>query len=135
MVCIKDRARVHSALTLFNSVTYPNITHTDSNCQCNICIHVGTQLVRKGLKHSQHNTIAEHRLVGLFVGLSLSHISTAGIDEFPVFVYLCPQGIMLVYDITQEQTFSNVSKWMRNIEEVRVTLYVYLCKQVCDFSV
>jgi len=26
---------------------------------------------------------------------------------------------MLVYDITQEQTFANVTKWMRNIEEVR----------------
>ena len=29
------------------------------------------------------------------------------------------QGILLVYDITQEQTFVNVSKWLRNIEEVR----------------
>ncbi len=28
-----------------------------------------------------------------------------------------PQGILLVYDITQEQTFANVTKWMRNIEE------------------
>lgn len=27
---------------------------------------------------------------------------------------------MLVYDITQEQTYSNVSKWLRNIEEVSV---------------
>ena len=25
---------------------------------------------------------------------------------------------MLVYDITQEQSFANVSKWLRNIEEV-----------------
>ena len=31
---------------------------------------------------------------------------------------LSMQGIMLVYDITQEQTYSNVSKWLRNIEEV-----------------
>ena len=29
---------------------------------------------------------------------------------------------MLVYDITQEQTYSNVSKWLRNIEEVRTNL-------------
>jgi len=28
------------------------------------------------------------------------------------------QGIMLVYDITQEKTFDNISKWLRNIEEV-----------------
>ena len=25
---------------------------------------------------------------------------------------------MLVYDITEEQSFANVSKWLRNIEEV-----------------
>ena len=37
-------------------------------------------------------------------------------------MYLCVQGIMLVYDITQEQTYSNVSKWLRNIEEVRTNL-------------
>ena len=30
------------------------------------------------------------------------------------------QGIMLVYDITQEKTFDNISKWLRNIEEVRM---------------
>ena len=29
---------------------------------------------------------------------------------------------MLVYDITQEQTYSNVSKWLRNIEEVSTSL-------------
>ena len=29
---------------------------------------------------------------------------------------------MLVYDITQEQTYSNVSKWLRNIEEVSAIL-------------
>ena len=27
---------------------------------------------------------------------------------------------MLVYDITQEKTFDNISKWLRNIEEVIV---------------
>ena len=25
---------------------------------------------------------------------------------------------MLVYDITQEKTFDNIAKWLRNIEEV-----------------
>ena len=29
-----------------------------------------------------------------------------------------PQGIILVYDITREETFRNVVKWMRNIEDV-----------------
>ncbi|CAH3161671.1 unnamed protein product, partial [Porites lobata] len=27
------------------------------------------------------------------------------------------QGIILVYDITQEKIFENISKWLRNIEE------------------
>ena len=26
---------------------------------------------------------------------------------------------MLVYDITQEKTFDNIAKWLRNIDEVR----------------
>ena len=36
------------------------------------------------------------------------------------------QGIMLVYDITQEKTFDNISKWLRNIEEVILT------RKACD---
>lgn len=29
------------------------------------------------------------------------------------------QGIMLVYDITNEKSFDNIRNWIRNIEEVR----------------
>lgn len=29
------------------------------------------------------------------------------------------QGIMLVYDITNEKSFDNIKNWIRNIEEVR----------------
>ena len=35
------------------------------------------------------------------------------------------QAIMLVYDVTKERTFTNVSKWLRNIEEVRVSVHTY----------
>ena len=31
---------------------------------------------------------------------------------------------MLVYDITQEKTFDNIAKWLRNIDEVRPSLMV-----------
>ena len=34
---------------------------------------------------------------------------------------------MLVYDITQEKTFDNISKWLRNIEEVRVQTEELVC--------
>lgn len=44
----------------------------------------------------------------------LNAVSMKHQSEF--FQYL--QGIMLVYDITQEKTFDNISKWVRNIEEV-----------------
>ena len=29
------------------------------------------------------------------------------------------QGIMLVYDITNEKSFENIRNWIRNIEEVK----------------
>lgn len=35
-------------------------------------------------------------------------------------VSLPTQGIMLVYDITNEKSFDNIRNWIRNIEEVRV---------------
>lgn len=36
------------------------------------------------------------------------------------FVSLPAQGIMLVYDITNEKSFDNIRNWIRNIEEVRL---------------
>lgn len=36
-------------------------------------------------------------------------------------------GIMLVYDITNEKTFENIVKWLRNIDEVNMiaNFFVY----------
>lgn len=45
---------------------------------------------------------------------------TAGQERFHTITtsyYRGAMGIMLVYDITQEKTFDNISKWLRNIEE------------------
>ena len=36
-------------------------------------------------------------------------------------VFFFMQGVMLVYDITEEKTFDNIPKWLRNIEEVILT--------------
>ena len=41
------------------------------------------------------------------------------------------QGIMLVYDITQEETFDSISKWLRNIEEVIMTENNLISKERC----
>ena len=30
------------------------------------------------------------------------------------------QGILLVYDITNEKSFDNIRNWIRNIEEVKI---------------
>ncbi|KAK3729803.1 hypothetical protein QZH41_013333 [Actinostola sp. cb2023] len=46
---------------------------------------------------------------------------TAGQERFHTITtsyYRGAMGIMLVYDITQEKTFENISKWLRNIEEL-----------------
>ena len=29
---------------------------------------------------------------------------------------------MLVYDVTNQKSFDNISKWLRNIEEVKITI-------------
>lgn len=45
---------------------------------------------------------------------------TAGQERFHTITtsyYRGAMGIMLVYDITQEKTFENIAKWLRNIDE------------------
>ena len=42
---------------------------------------------------------------------------------------------MLVYDITEEQSFANVTKWLRNIEEVSVILTIYIIILLLFFKV
>jgi GTPase SAR1 family protein len=47
---------------------------------------------------------------------------TAGQERFHTITtsyYRGAMGIMLVYDITNHKTFENISKWLRNIDEVR----------------
>ena len=46
---------------------------------------------------------------------------TAGQERFHTITtsyYRGAMGIMLVYDITNQKTFDNISKWLANIDEV-----------------
>jgi len=46
---------------------------------------------------------------------------TAGQERFHTITtsyYRGAMGIILVYDITSAKTFENISKWLRNIDEV-----------------
>lgn len=50
---------------------------------------------------------------------------TAGQERFHTITtsyYRGAMGIMLVYDITNEKTFENIVKWLRNIDEVCIIL-------------
>ena len=52
---------------------------------------------------------------------------TAGQERFHTITtsyYRGAMGIMLVYDITNAKTFENISKWLRNIDEVRTLFSV-----------
>lgn len=54
---------------------------------------------------------------------------TAGQERFHTITtsyYRGAMGIMLVYDITNEKTFENIVKWLRNIDEVSITYSIYL---------
>lgn len=63
------------------------------------------------------------RIFGPFL-LTCNHI------KLPTYISLisfkqvvCFQGIMLVYDITNEKSFENIKNWIRNIEEVGSCLH------------
>lgn len=48
---------------------------------------------------------------------------TAGQERFHTITtsyYRGAMGIMLVYDISNAKSFDNISKWLRNIDEVRL---------------
>lgn len=49
---------------------------------------------------------------------------TAGQERFHTITtsyYRGAMGIMLVYDISNAKSFENISKWLRNIDEVRLS--------------
>ncbi|KAJ7398951.1 Ras-related protein Rab-10 [Pitangus sulphuratus] len=49
------------------------------------------------------------------------HRDTAGQERFHTITtsyYRGAMGIMLVYDITNAKSFENISKWLRNIDEI-----------------
>lgn len=54
---------------------------------------------------------------------------TAGQERFHTITtsyYRGAMGIMLVYDITNEKTFDDIVKWLRNIDEVTINMF-YRC--------
>lgn len=54
---------------------------------------------------------------------------TAGQERFHTITtsyYRGAMGIMLVYDITNEKTFENIVKWLRNIDEVSMVHFIFI---------
>jgi len=57
----------------------------------------------------------------------IDYRDTAGQERFHTITtsyYRGAMGIMLVYDITNGKTFENISKWLRNIDEVRAAVTI-----------
>lgn len=63
---------------------------------------------------------------------------TAGQERFHTITtsyYRGAMGIMLVYDITNEKSFENIVKWLRNIDEVKkVDIIKFVCNMFCFSS-
>lgn len=65
---------------------------------------------------------------------------TAGQERFHTITtsyYRGAMGIMLVYDITNEKSFENIVKWLRNIDEVSIvyektSIYNILTNNSCS---
>ncbi len=50
--------------------------------------------------------------------LALYLLLTPDILSLLLYLHVC-QGIILVYDITDEKSFENIQNWMKSIKEVR----------------
>jgi small GTP-binding protein len=79
-------------------------------------------------RHTHINTIGiDFKLKMLPIGdkkIKLQIWDTAGQERYETLTaqyYRKAQGIVLVYDISREETFRNVTKWLRNIEDVSYT--------------
>ena len=51
--------------------------------------------------------------------------------EHSVRGYTCLQGVMLVFDITNQKSFDNIANWIQDIEMVSLhSTYVFVCKNI-----
>ena len=70
--------------------------------------------------------------------ISLQIWDTAGQDRFRAITknyYKGAHGIVLIYDITNNQTFENVSKWVNQIhEEVSLNVVIFLAGNKIDLE-
>jgi len=72
-------------------------------------------------------------MVLMLIVASVTCRDTAGQERFHTITtsyYRGAMGIILVYDITSAKTFENISKWLRNIDEV--SLPSMHCSQVTE---
>lgn len=93
-----------------------------SNCGVNAPVKrwIRSAFCRDTAGQERFRTITTAYYRGAMVILPFALLATASFITEEVFLKppVASQGIMLVYDISNEKSFENIKNWIRNIEEV-----------------
>ena len=71
-------------------------------------------------------------------GIYMYYRDTAGQERFRTLTtayYRGAQGIVLVYDITNQDTFNHLSYWLKNIEDVSWNICFWTCWAIGKFII
>lgn len=64
------------------------------------------------------------------LSISRQHLQSCNVNIFlnELTIFHSPKGLILMYDLTNIETFEKLTNWLRDIKEVRSTVLIFLSK-------